>query len=67
MTHREKKVVGLRYALCYNTIWNLFPRFLSRKEDVLACCPSRAVSLRLLALELVETSANYSALLEKDP
>ena len=31
-----------------------FPRFLSRKEDFLACCPSRAVSLRQLALELVE-------------
>jgi hypothetical protein len=56
---KRRRRSGLRYPLCYNTIYNLIPRFLSRKEDVLACCPSRAVSPRLLALELVETSASY--------
>ena len=44
-----------------------FPRLLSRKEDLSACCRSRAVSLRRLALELMETSASYSASLGKDP
>ena len=55
----RRQWLGLRYPLCYNMITHCFPRFLSRKEHVLACCRSRAVSPRPLALELVE---NYRQL-----
>jgi hypothetical protein len=66
LTERKKSWAGVILSVTTRPA-RRFPRFFNRKESVLTCCQSRGVSLRVLALGFVETSANYSAWSREDP